>query len=117
MGEGPTSRAKTINSIVGIDLATFEPQPSVAGKSSHGGYCGPAVKPIALYLVSAVAGDPSVQIPISGIGGIASWRDAAEFIALGAGTLLVCTAVMHYGFRIVEDLIGGLSNCKCEGGH
>src|SRR6266511_4365129 len=103
-GADALSLINTINSIVGVDLSTFEPQPSVAGKSSHGGYCGPAVKPIALHLVSAVAADPSVKIPISGIGGISSWRDAAEFIALGAGSLQVCTAVMHYGFRIVEEL-------------
>src|SRR5207247_8385231 len=93
------------------------PSPSVAGESSRGGCCGPAVKPLALHLVSAVAADPSVKIPISGIGGISSWRDAAEFIALGAGTLQVCTAVMHYGFRIVEDLIDGLSNWMDERGH
>ncbi len=116
-GADALSLINTINSIVGVDLTTFEPQPSVAGKSSHGGYCGPAVKPIALHLVSAVAGDPGVKIPISGIGGIASWRDAAEFIALGAGSLQVCTAVMHYGFRIVEDLIDGLSNWMDERGH
>src|SRR2546430_1855151 len=67
--------------------------------------------------VSAVAADPGVKIPISGIGGIASWRDAAEFMALGAGSLQVCTAVMHYGFRIVEDLIDGLSNWMDERGH
>src|SRR6266850_2299112 len=109
-GADALSLINTINSIVGVDLSTFEPQPSVAGKSSHGGYCGPAVKPIALHLVSAVAKDPQVTIPISGIGGIGTWRDAAEFIALGAGSLQVCTAVMHYGFRIVEDLIDGLSN-------
>ena len=115
-GADALSLINTINSIVGVDLATFEPQPSVAGKSSHGGYCGPAVKPIALHLVSAVAGDPPVKIPISGIGGIATWHDAAEFIALGAGTLQVCTAVMHYGFRIVEDLIDGLSNWMDERG-
>src|SRR5437773_7084791 len=107
-GADALSLINTINSIVAVDLDTFEPQPSVRGKSSHGGYCCPAVKPIALHLVSAVAGDPVVKIPISGIGGIASWRDAAEFIALGAGTLQVRTAVMHYGFRIVEDLIDGL---------
>jgi len=115
-GADALSLINTINSIVGVDLTTFEPQPSVAGKSSHGGYCGPAVKPIALHLVSAVAGDPSVKIPISGIGGIATWHDAAEFITLGAGTLQVCTAVMHYGFRIVEDLIDGLSNWMDERG-
>jgi len=116
-GADALSLINTINSIVGVDLSTFEPQPSVAGKSSHGGYCGPAVKPIALHLVSAVAADPSVKIPISGIGGISSWRDAAEFIALGAGSLQVCTAVMHYGFRIVEDLIDGLANWMDERGH
>jgi len=115
-GADALSLINTINSIVGIDLETLEPQPSVGGKSSHGGYCGPAVKPIALHLVSAVAGDPSVTIPISGIGGIGTWRDAAEFIALGAGTLQVCTAVMHYGFRIVEDLVDGLSNYMDERG-
>src|SRR5881296_173319 len=115
-GADALSLINTINSIVGVDLTTFEPQPSVAGKSSHGGYCGPAVKPIALHLVSAVAGDPAVKIPISGIGGIATWRDAAEFVALGASSLQVCTAVMHYGFRIVEDLCDGLSNWVDEKG-
>jgi dihydropyrimidine dehydrogenase (NAD+) subunit PreA len=116
-GADALSLINTINSIVSVDLDTFAPAPSVGGKSSHGGYCGPAVKPIALHLVSAVAGDPQVKIPISGIGGIATWRDAAEFVALGAGTLQVCTAVMHYGFRIVEDLVDGLSNWMDERGH
>ncbi|HEV8398448.1 MAG TPA: NAD-dependent dihydropyrimidine dehydrogenase subunit PreA [Gemmatimonadales bacterium] len=116
-GADALSLINTINSIVTVDLDTFAPAPSVGGKSSHGGYCGPAVKPIALHLVSAVAKDPQVKIPISGIGGISTWRDAAEFIALGAGSLQVCTAVMHYGFRIVEDLIDGLSNWMDEKGH
>ena len=116
-GADALSLINTINSIVAVDLETFAPAPSVGGKSSHGGYCGPAVKPIALHLVSAVASDPQVKIPISGIGGISTWRDAAEFVALGAGTLQVCTAVMHYGFRIVEDLIDGLSNWMDERGH
>ena len=116
-GADALSLINTINSIVSVDLDSFAPAPAVGGKSSHGGYCGPAVKPIALHLVSAVAGDPEVKIPISGIGGIATWRDAAEFVALGASTLQVCTAVMHYGFRIVEDLIDGLSNWMDERGH
>ncbi len=116
-GADALSLINTINSIVGVDLDTFSPLPSVGGQSSHGGYCGPAVKPIALHLASAVAGDPAVQVPISGIGGIASWKDAAEFIALGAGTVQVCTAVMHYGFRIIEDLADGLSNWMDERGH
>ena len=116
-GADALSLINTINSIVGVDLDTFSPLPSVAGKSSHGGYCGPAVKPIALHLVSAVAGDPNVRIPISGIGGVATWKDGAEFITLGAGTVQVCTAVMHYGFRIIEDLVDGLVTWMDERGH
>ena len=116
-GADALSLINTINSIVGVDLDTFSPQPSVAGKSSHGGYCGPAVKPIALHLVSAVTGDPRVTIPVSGIGGISNWRDAAEFIAMGSGSLQVCTAVMHHGFRIVEDLADGLSNWMDDNGY
>ena len=106
-GADAVSLMNTINSLMGVDLETFAPRPSVGGKSSHGGYCGPAVKPIALHLVSSVA--KNVRIPISGIGGIGFWNDAAEHIALGASTVQVCTAAMHYGFRIVEDMIDGLS--------
>jgi len=106
-GADAVSLINTINSIMGVDLETFAPRPEVAGKSSHGGYCGPAVKPIALHLVSSVA--KKVKIPISGIGGIGYWNDAAEHIAMGASTVQVCTAAMHYGFRIVEDMIDGLA--------
>ena len=110
-GADAVSLINTVNSITGVDLDTLVPRPSVGGQSSHGGYCGPAVKPIALNMVSAIAGDPETRdLPISGIGGIATWRDAAEFILLGATNLQVCTAVMHYGFRIVEGMIDGLSN-------
>src|SRR5277367_1416307 len=106
-GADAVSLINTINSLMGVDLTTFSPRPNVGGKSSHGGYCGPAVKPIALHLLSVVA--KNVRIPISGIGGIGFWNDAAEHIALGASTVQVCTAAMHYGFRIVEDMIDGLS--------
>src|SRR5471030_798867 len=109
-GANAISLINTINSITNVNLDTFVPEPTVSGRSSHGGYCGPAVKPIALNMVQTCAADPDVHLPISGIGGIATWRDAAEFIALGSTSLQVCTAVMHYGFRIVEDLIDGLNN-------
>jgi dihydropyrimidine dehydrogenase (NAD+) subunit PreA len=110
-GADAVSLINTINSITGVDLDTFTPRPVVGDQSSHGGYCGPAVKPIALNMVSAIAADPeTVDLPISGIGGIATWRDVAEFILLGAANIQVCTAVMHYGFRIVEGMIDGLSN-------
>ncbi len=115
-GADALSAINTINSITGIDLDTLTPRPYVGGSSSHGGYCGPAVKPIALHLVQQIASDPEVGIPISGIGGVAGWREAAEFILLGCGTVQVCTAAMHYGFRIVEDMIDGLSNWMDEKG-
>jgi dihydropyrimidine dehydrogenase (NAD+) subunit PreA len=115
-GADALSAINTINSITGIDLDTLTPRPDVGGKSSHGGYCGPAVKPIALHMVQQIAADPQVQLPISAIGGISTWREAAEFILLGAGTLQACTAPMHYGFRIVEDMIDGLSHWMDEKG-
>jgi dihydropyrimidine dehydrogenase (NAD+) subunit PreA len=107
-GADALSAINTINSITSIDLDTLEPRPNVDGKSSHGGYCGPAVKPIALNMVQQVMSDPNAALPLSGIGGIGSWQDAAEFILLGAGTVQVCTAAMHYGYRIVEDMADGL---------
>ena len=112
------SAINTINSITGIDLDTFVPRPNVDGKSSHGGYCGPAVKPIALNMIQQVNSDhvDGPPIPMSGIGGVSGWRDAAEFILLGCGTVQVCTAAMHYGYRIVEDMIDGLSNWMDEKG-
>lgn len=111
------SAINTINSITGIDLDTLVPRPNVDGQSSHGGYCGPAVKPIALHMVQQIAADPESALPISGIGGVSTWREAAEFILLGAGTVQVCTAAMHYGFRIVEDMADGLSNWMDEKGY
>jgi dihydropyrimidine dehydrogenase (NAD+) subunit PreA len=99
----------TINSLVGVALDTWVPSPGVRDRASHGGYAGPAVKPIALHLVSACARDPEVGIPISGIGGVVDWRDAVEFLLLGATTVQVCTAVMHHGYRIADDLVDGLS--------
>ncbi|HUQ49842.1 MAG TPA: NAD-dependent dihydropyrimidine dehydrogenase subunit PreA [Terriglobales bacterium] len=109
-GADAVSLINTINSLMGVDLNTFTPAPYVDGKSSHGGYCGPAVKPIALNMVSSVAKNPKVGIPISGIGGVGDWRDAVEFMLLGSTSVQVCTAVMHYGFRIVHDMIAGMED-------
>jgi dihydropyrimidine dehydrogenase (NAD+) subunit PreA len=116
-GADAVSAINTINSITGIDLDTFVPRPNVDGKSSHGGYCGPAVKPIALNMVQQIAADAETAgLPISGIGGVATWKDAAEFLLLGCGTVQVCTAAMHYGYRIVEDMVDGLRNWMAEKG-
>jgi dihydropyrimidine dehydrogenase (NAD+) subunit PreA len=112
------SLINTINSIISVDLDLMAPRPNVAGKGSHGGYCGPAVKPIALNMVSSISADPELQgLPISGIGGVSTWKDAAEFIALGCANVQVCTAVMHYGFRIVEDMIDGMTTWMEEKGY
>ena len=115
-GADALTAINTINSITGIDLDTFTPRPDVAGRSSHGGYCGPAVKPIALHMVRELTADPQIGLPVSGIGGVSGWRDAAEFLLLGCQSVQVCTAAMHYGFRIVEDMIDGLSNWMDEKG-
>jgi dihydropyrimidine dehydrogenase (NAD+) subunit PreA len=109
-GANAVSLINTIQSLMGVDLERLVPLPRVGSASSHGGYCGPAVKPIALRMVAQLAREPEFRLPISGIGGIATWSDAAEFLALGSTCVQVCTAVMHYGFRIVEDMVDGLTN-------
>ena len=112
-GANALSLINTINSITAVDLDTLEISPNIGGKGGHGGYAGPAVKPIALNMLAALGTDEIVhgsRLPISAMGGIGTWQDAAEFLLLGASSLQVCTAVMHYGYRIIEDLCDGLSN-------
>ena len=117
-GADGVSLINTINSIVGVDLDRMAPEPNTDGKGTHGGYCGEAVKPIALHMVADIARDPETNgLPISGIGGVTDWRDAVEFMALGAGNVQVCTAAMVYGFRIVEDMIAGLEAWMDEKGY
>ena len=112
-GAQALSLINTLNSIVAVDLDTLELTPNIGGKGGHGGYAGPAVKPIALNMVAALGTDKVVHesgLPISAMGGVSTWSDAAEFLLLGASSLQVCTAVMHYGFRVIEDLCDGLAN-------
>ena len=116
-GADAVSLINTVNSIMGVDPATLTMTPATGGQGSHGGYCGPAVKPIALNMVADIARDPQTAgLPISGIGGVGNWRDALDFIALGAGTVQVCTAAMVYGFKIVQEMEDGLSNYMDEMG-
>ena len=117
-GADAVSLINTITSIMSVDLDTMAPNPPTDGKGTHGGYCGPAVKPIALNMVAQIARDPeTANLPISAIGGITTWRDAIDFMALGASNVQVCTAAMTYGFRVVEDMIDGLSNFMDEKGY
>jgi dihydropyrimidine dehydrogenase (NAD+) subunit PreA len=109
-GADAVSLINTINSITSVNLDTFTPEPTIDGWGAHGGYCGPAVKPIALNMVAEIARSANTAgLPISGIGGVTTWRDAAEFMALGAGNVQVCTAAMTYGFKVVQEMISGLS--------
>ncbi len=111
------SLINTIQSITGVDLDTFDVRPNVGGQSAYGGYCGPAVKPIALKMLHTLSKNPKFKhIPLSGIGGVSTWQDAVEFMLLGASNVQVCTAVMKYGFRIIEDLTSGMSNWMDEKG-
>jgi dihydropyrimidine dehydrogenase (NAD+) subunit PreA len=107
-GDG-VSLINTIKSIIGVDIDKFVPLPRVGGLSTNGGYCGAAVRPIALHMVGQLARNEEFSIPISGIGGVTNWRDAVEFILLGCTSVQVCTEVMLRGYRIVEDMIEGLS--------
>ena len=109
-GADAVSLINTVNSMMGVDIDAMTPWPSVGGMGTHGGMCGPAVKPIALNMVAEIARHSETRgLPISGIGGIEEWRDAVEFMALGASNVQVCTAAMVYGFRIIEEMAAGLS--------
>ncbi len=110
-GADAVSLINTLNSIMRVDYDTLTMYPTTDAKGSHGGYCGPAVKPIALHMVAEIARNPATKgLPISGIGGVADWRDAVDFLALGASNVQVCTAAMVYGFKIIDDLKSGLSH-------
>ena len=109
-GADAVSLINTINSIIGVDRDTLTMYPTTDGKGTHGGYCGEAVKPIALSMVSEIARNAQTRnLPISGIGGITDWQDAVDFLALGATNVQICTAAMVYGFKIIDDLVDGLS--------
>jgi len=108
-GDG-VSLINTIKSIIGVDIDRMVLNPRVGGLSTNGGYCGAAVKPIALHMAASLARDPEFKLPISGIGGVTNWRDAVEFLLLGSSSVQVCTEVMLRGYRIVEDMIEGLND-------
>ncbi len=105
-GAAGVTAINTVKGLLGFDLETFSPIPSVGGRSTEGGFSGPAIKPIALRFVADVSKD--VGIPVAGVGGVVTWRDAAEFMLAGAGIVQVCTAVMRYGYDIVEELKEGM---------
>jgi len=98
--------SNSVPALMGIDIETFCPIPDVGGRSTYSGLTGPAIKPITLRTIAEIA--RNARLPISGTGGASDWRDAVELMSVGAGVVQFCTAVMHYGFRIIDDLRSGL---------
>jgi dihydropyrimidine dehydrogenase (NAD+) subunit PreA len=96
----------TVSGLIGIDLDTLTPLPAVGGVATYGGYSGPGIKPIALRCVAQIA--KATGLPVSGMGGLSTWEDAVEFMAVGASTVQVGTAVMWHGYGIIDRLVHGL---------
>ena len=89
----------------------------MSGKKTVSGYSGRAVKPIALrFILELTKNNITKDMQFSGIGGIETWRDALEFIQLGCNNVQVCTAVMQYGYRIIDDLVEGMRYYMAERG-
>ncbi|MCR5841239.1 MAG: NAD-dependent dihydropyrimidine dehydrogenase subunit PreA [Bacteroidales bacterium] len=116
--------ADAISAINTIKSVTMDPRSEVHGKKCISGLSGRAVKPIALRYILEMAANPIIngagghgkKVEISGIGGIETWRDALEYIQLGCTNVQVCTAVMQYGYRIIDDLKLGLQYYMAERG-
>lgn len=116
-GASGIAAINTIKAITNIDLENLTAMPVVNAKSSISGYSGAAVKPIALRFITQLKQHEELKdIPITGMGGIETWRDSLEFLLVGSGNLQVTTSVMQYGYRIVEDLISGLSHYMEDNG-
>lgn len=105
-GADALTAANSLQGLMGIDIRTFVPYPQLNGKSTYSGMTGPAIKPLTLRTISEIA--RNVDIKILGTGGASDWKDSVEFLAVGAGVVQFCTAVMHYGFRIIDDLKSGI---------
>ena len=109
--------ANAISAINTIKSVTMGERAAVSAHKTISGYSGRAVKPIALRHILEMAKNPIMKnIQFSGIGGIETWRDALEFIQLGCRNVQVCTAVMQYGYRIIDDLVSGLQHYMQERG-
>ena len=107
--------SNSIPALMGIDIDTLTPVPSVDGFSSYSGLTGPAIKPITLRTIAEICRNLPETI-VSGNGGVSNWRDAVELLAVGARNIQICTAVMLHGFSIIEDLTSGLDNYLEEKG-
>ncbi len=110
------SAINTILSVIGVNLDTLRPMPTVEGYTVPGGYSSQAVKPIALRMVSQLALALPSNVSISGIGGIETAHDAIEFFLLGSSTVQICTGVMLHGVKMVNELKEGLEKFMTDKG-
>ena len=115
-GADAISAINTVSSISEVGLEDLVPKPNIFGIGAVSGTSGPAIKPIGLHFIADMAQCEALALPLSGIGGIETWIDALEYILLGASTIQVTTGIMHYGYRIVEDMIEGLSDFMVQRG-
>lgn len=109
-GADAVSAINTIRAITAVDFTTMTPCPTIYGKSAITGFSGAAVKPIASRFVAELFNSKELGLPVSAMGGVQTWSDALQLMLLGGTTIQVTTAVMKYGYRIVEDMIEGLQD-------
>lgn len=107
----------TVQAITEIGLDDLVPKPNVFGLGARSGYSGPAIKPVGLRCVSELMQSDELKLPVSGCGGIETWIDTLEYLLCGATTVQVTTGVIHYGYRIIEDILEGLSYYMDEKNH
>jgi dihydropyrimidine dehydrogenase (NAD+) subunit PreA len=115
-GADAISAINTVSGISEIRLDNFVPEPDIFGAGAISGISGPAIKPIGLHFIADLAKCEPLSLPLSGIGGIETWVDALEYLLVGASLIQVTTGIIHYGYRIVEDMIEGLSDFMAEKG-
>ncbi len=114
-GANALAAINTVKSISAVKINSLVSTPDVDGKSAVSGYSGRSIKPIALRFIADMASYSELaNIPISGMGGIENFQDAIEFISLGCSNVQITTAVMEYGYRIIDDLKSGLRNYMAE---
>jgi len=116
-GADAISAINTVKALSNVDIESCVPLPNVGGRSSSSGYSGTACKPIGLRFISDMASDDRLSLPLSGMGGIYTWIDAVEYILVGASNLQVTTAILQHGYRIVEDMIEGVTDYMIDHGY
>jgi dihydropyrimidine dehydrogenase (NAD+) subunit PreA len=115
-GADGISAVNTFRGISEIGHDDLVPKPNVFGVGAMSGYSGAAIKPIALHFIAEMAKCAELGLPLSAMGGVETWIDALEYLLVGATTIQVTTGIIKYGYRIVEDMIEGLTDYMTQRG-